>query len=328
VAADVATGTLRVLDARVHEPVHCAKRGTVVFRDVLGVLECAAGGSDAPRLALTAPSGSPWFLRAAGEDERGNLLVWVYDREGARHHFWQEDRASGQGRAESFASGQDALRAWSSRQRGEAFHRAGSGFQRTLCLRFKGRNERACVEPLDGVSDRSFRGTLGLPTAVGEWVTHVWPTGWSIAPDSAAVLVGLLEADSGVRQSTTWIAGPERAKRIAISPLGRAAASDAWVRWQDATHALWVDGAGGLWRIDSGAARAEPRIAVTAPPRFPAAVPAVAAGATSAAIAGPRGRRAWVRTVPGSHDLESEIWIDVGGGERRLVARFGRAPGS
>lgn len=327
-SVDVASGALWIEDARVQEPVQCSRRGTILFRDALGILECAEQGTEPARLVLPAPENGAWFLRAYGEDASGRFLAWLYERDGTRHVFVSLDRGADAPRSEWQPSGPEALRAWTARQRGIPFARAGERFRHTVCAQFRGRKERVCVEPLSGVEDQSFRLTTGRPGAVAEWTTHVWPSGWSMAPDSSAVLVGLLESEDKVVQCGTWIVGPERARRVGQSRGVRAPlqGNESWVLWRDATRAWWADAAGALWSVDCEAAAATVRLAGTdSPPHV--AVPAPAAGAASPAVSGPRGVRAWVRTVTTPRGLDCELWVDPGSGARRVVAPLGAGIG-
>jgi len=319
-SVDVATGAVRVEDARVREPVQCGSRGSIVFRDVLGIFECVELGTEPARLLVPAPENGAWFVRAYGEDAGGRLIAWLYDRERSRHVLVSVERGTGALRTESQPSAPEALRAWAARQRGTEFAPAGGSFRRSVCARFRARAERVCVEPLSGVEDQSFRLTLGRPGAVAEWVTHVWPSGWSMAPDSAVVLVGLMESEHDVWRCGTWIVGAERAKRAGVSAAARGPASglESWVLWVDPAHAWWADAAGALWTIDREAmvavarlAAPERRLAVVTPPPVP--------GATSLVLTGPRGARAWVRAVATARGVDCELWVDPGSGARRVV---------
>lgn len=323
-SVDVASGALRIEDARVHEPVQCSRRGSIVFRDGLGILECAGQGQEPARLVVPAPDNGAWFVRAYGEDAAGNLIAWLYDRDQARHVFLTLGRSAGALRGEAQPSGPEALRAWAARQQGTRFARAGNRFNHTVCAQFRGRNERACVEPQSGALDQSFRLTLGRPGAVAEWAAHVWPSGWSMAPDSAAVLVGLLESDAKALRCGLWIVGPERAKCAAqsVGAQGPVLGTESWVLWTDATHAWWADAAGALWAVDREAWSASARLPVGGAARA-AAVPPPVAGAVSPAVTGPRGVRAWVRAVPGPRGVDCELWTDPGSGPRRVVAALG-----
>jgi len=319
-SVDVATGAVRVEDARVREPVQCGSRGSIVFRDVLGIFECAAVGTEPARLVVPAPENGVWFVRAYGEDAGGRLIAWLYDRERARHVLVSVERGTGALRTEPQPSAPEALRAWTARQRGTEFTPAGGSFRRSVCARFRARPERVCVEPLSGVDDQSFRLTLGRPGAVAEWVTHVWPSGWSMAPDSAAVLVGLMESEHDVWRCGTWIVGPERAKRAGVSAGAREPAPglESWVLWVDPVHAWWADAAGALWTIDREAMVAVARLAAS-DRRLAAVTPPPAPGATSPVLTGPRGAHAWVRAVATAGGVDCELWVDPGSGARRVV---------
>ena len=125
-SADAASGALRIDDARVREPVHCSRRGTIAFRDGLGVLECATTGTEPARLVVPAPENGAWFVRAYGEDASGRFVAWLYERDGARHVFVSLDRTAAAPRSEWQASGAEALRAWQALQRGTLFTAAGN----------------------------------------------------------------------------------------------------------------------------------------------------------------------------------------------------------
>ncbi len=264
---DAATGVPSLEDPDVHEPMWCAKRGTIVFRDVLGLCELDTTAAAVPRFLLPVTESSPRFLRAAGEDAQGRLIAWLYDRNTGRHTFWRLDSRTGAPTTEDAGSGPEALQAWNKRNIARPFTRAGGRFLRSACVRFRARPERVCLEPVgpEGTA-RAFRLTLGRPGAMGDWAANLQPTAYTIAPDSGAVIVGAVEVSDPATSTvtTTWVVDAEHARRVATTP-GPAPSQppfNGWVRWLDPSHALWTDAAGALWRVDTSNARAAALIAI------------------------------------------------------------------
>jgi hypothetical protein len=285
-AVDVASGQVTAVEPRVQEPVWSAARRSVLFRDVLGVFEIAPTPGAECRLRLFLPDAVPRFLRAFGADADGRLLLWTYERDGARHELWTETAATTRS-ALVEEQGPEALRWWRAHDTGKPFARAGGRFVRTVCARFGQRPERVCVEPTGRGSDgrTRFQLVLGKAGEMAEWARDVVPTGLAIASDSSAAIVGLEETLADGPRTTIWVVGPDQARRVATgaAPAGL----EARIHWLDASTALWVDSAGELWRVDVGAASATalvvPRGATAAAAAMHRVVVAKPADADSAA---------------------------------------------
>jgi hypothetical protein len=252
---DIARGAPDGVDPRVREPVWCASRRSILFRDALGVFEVRAEPGAAARLCFFLPGGTPLFLRAFGADADGRLLVWVYDRDATRHELWTAAAGAAPGR-ERVGSGPEALAWWKAHDTGEPFRRAGGRYVRTACVRFGSKPERVCVEPTGRGTDGRprFQLVLGRAGAMGEWARDVVPSGLAAAPDSSFAIVGLEEGGAAGGRATVWVVTPEAARRAATG--GPASGFETRVRWLDSAAALWVDAAGALWRVGDGDAAA------------------------------------------------------------------------
>jgi hypothetical protein len=267
-AVDVASGRLECTAPQVLEPVWGEVGRRVLFRDDFGLYELRpADATPAARALLFLPAASPQFLRAYGEDARGRVLVWTFDRQTGEHAIRTLEAAPGSPPRKG--SGPEALRAWQSANVARPFAPAGGRFVRSTCLRRPASPAtRLCVEQIvDGTPRGLFRVTLGAPGGVRILSERCAPSAFAPSPDSSHVVLGLLEDIDGAGRaaalaawSVGWQDGRAVARRALPAPRDIRARHETWVRWIDRTRCLWADAGGALSLLDVEAGTAAPLV--------------------------------------------------------------------
>ena len=253
---DIETRSLRCLDPRVHDPRWTPER--VLFRDLFGVFEVRHDDSS-PQTLLLLPEASGAFLRDFGEDARGGVMVWTFDRARGTHAIDVLSRGR-MTRVPGDLTGSEALRTWKERNRAVRFQFAGGRFVRSLCVRRPARQDRLCIESVGRRGPGpAFRMTLGPPGRVQVVHNQCAPAGVATARDSTRILVNLFEEVDGKGRSDVlacWVVDWNDAVRVSetLLPDPRPVHGEqtAWVHWTGERAALWADTAGQLFAIDLG----------------------------------------------------------------------------
>lgn len=264
---DVNGGKLECLDPHVEEVRWTPDR--ILFRDVFGVFEARRDGA-APEMLVFLPQNTSLFLRDFGEDSRGQLLLWIYDRRDGRHRIEFPSR-SGATQLPGQFRGPEALRAWREHNRARPFEAAGGRYVRSLCVRRPGHQDRFCIESVGRRGPGpAFRMTLGAPGSVQVLQNRCAPSGLVPNADSTRVLCNIFEdVDSHGRSDvlSCWMVNWGDAVRLyeTLLPSPRPVHGEqrAWVFWAPLQEAFWVDTAGQLYWIDSSGREATPLVGTT-----------------------------------------------------------------
>ena len=270
---DLETGSLTCIDPRVSNPVWGSASGRVLFRDQFGVFETRVDGEQPPRMLLFLPEVSQHFLRDFGEDNRGQPMVWTYDRRAARHSI-VTIAPEGMFALPGALPGGEARRAWQDRNQAERFVDAGGMFVRSACYQRPRLKDQLCFESIGDGSKRSsvFRITMGRPGGVEIVQNRCAPSAMTQSRDSTRVILGVYEEVDRQGQSevlSCWVSDWREARRVSETLLPALVdvrlRQTASVYWLNSRQVLWADAVGQLMRVDVDAATALSLVSLSSP---------------------------------------------------------------
>jgi hypothetical protein len=269
---DLDTGNLTCIDPRVADPVWGAASGRVLFRDQFGIFESRVDSQHPPRMVVFLPEVSQHFLRDFGEDNRGQPMVWTYDRRAAQHSIVTL-APEGAFALPGTLPGAEARRAWQDRNQAQRFENAGGLYVRSSCFHRPRLKDQLCFENIGGSSSRRnplFRITMGPPGGVEVIQNRCAPNAMVQSRDSTRVLLGVYEEVDRQGQSevlSCWVADWEDARRVSETLLPQLVdvgeRQKTWIHWVSPRRVLWVDVVGQLLSVEVDSAKATALVPLT-----------------------------------------------------------------